>query len=135
MRRWQDTPSKKARIEIIPMIDVMMFLLVFFVLISLNVIPAQGLKTSLPKSGETQSIRAVRNVVVTLSGENALLLEGKPVSLSRLPDALAALDASGDKLNIILNGDKSASLQALVNVMDVLKSHGFDALSIAAKPR
>ena len=53
MRRWQDTPPKKARIEIIPMIDVMMFLLVFFVLISLNVIPAQGLKTSLPKSGDT----------------------------------------------------------------------------------
>jgi biopolymer transport protein ExbD len=135
MRRWQDTPPKKARIEIIPMIDVMMFLLVFFVLISLNVIPAQGLKTSLPKSGDTQSIRAVRNVVVTLSGENALLLEGKPVTLTSLPNALAALGASGDKLNIIINGDKSASLQALVDVMDALKSHGFDALSIAAKPR
>ncbi|HQT43882.1 MAG TPA: biopolymer transporter ExbD, partial [Halothiobacillus sp.] len=56
MRRWQETPPNKARIEIIPMIDVMMFLLIFFVLISLNVIPAQGIKTQLPKSSESQKI-------------------------------------------------------------------------------
>ena len=49
---WQDQPRRKARIEIIPMIDVMMFLLVFFVLISMNVIPATGIKTQLP--GSTQ---------------------------------------------------------------------------------
>lgn len=49
MLAWnEDETPKKARIEIIPMIDVMMFLLVFFVLISLNVIPALGIKTSLP---------------------------------------------------------------------------------------
>ena len=40
MRRWDDEGSARVRIEIIPMIDVMMFLLVFFVLISINVIPA-----------------------------------------------------------------------------------------------
>ncbi|MFY8082051.1 MAG: biopolymer transporter ExbD, partial [Limnohabitans sp.] len=48
MRHWQQTQRKKARIEIIPMIDVMMFLLVFFVLISVNVIPALGIKTQQP---------------------------------------------------------------------------------------
>ncbi|MEI6469787.1 MAG: biopolymer transporter ExbD, partial [Betaproteobacteria bacterium] len=44
MRTFPDFAVKKARIEVIPMIDVMMFLLVFFVLISINVIPAGGLK-------------------------------------------------------------------------------------------
>ncbi|MDR3391031.1 MAG: biopolymer transporter ExbD [Sulfuriferula sp.] len=135
MRRWQDTPRSKARIEIIPMIDVMMFLLVFFVLISLNVIPAQGLKTQLPQSGHTEPIRSVRNVVVTLIGDSTLQLEGKPVTLETLPDALNALRNEHTQLSIIINGDKAASLQSLVNVMDVLKTHGFDSLSIAAKQR
>lgn len=135
MRRWQDTPRNKARIEIIPMIDVMMFLLVFFVLISLNVIPAQGLKMQLPQSGHTEPIQSVRNVVITLIGDNTLQLEGKPVTLETLPDALNALNNTHTKLNIIINGDKAASLQALVNVMDALKTHGFESLSIAAKQR
>ena len=52
MLLWQDEPRKKARIEIVPMIDVMMFLLVFFVLISLHVIPALGIKTQLPTSSQ-----------------------------------------------------------------------------------
>ena len=54
MSRWPDTPKKRTRIEIIPMIDVMMFLLVFFVLVSINVIPALGLKTKLPQSSQAK---------------------------------------------------------------------------------
>ena len=42
MRHWPEKRRKRARIEIIPMIDVMMFLLVFFVLISANVLSALG---------------------------------------------------------------------------------------------
>lgn len=41
MRTWDEPKKRKAHIELIPMIDVMMFLLVFFVLVSLNVIPAR----------------------------------------------------------------------------------------------
>lgn len=48
MRTWPKRPTKSVRIEIIPMIDVMMFLLVFFVLISIHVLPALGLKVALP---------------------------------------------------------------------------------------
>ena len=66
MRRWGDEKSARARIEIIPMIDVMMFLLVFFVLISLNVIPAQGLRTSLPRSGQSEKLSLHKRAVITL---------------------------------------------------------------------
>ena len=48
MRNWPERKRSRARIEIIPMIDVMMFLLVFFVLISTNVLPALGLRVALP---------------------------------------------------------------------------------------
>lgn len=57
MRNWSEPKKNKAHIELIPMIDVMMFLLVFFVLISLNVIPALGLKTQLPSAGSAQQLK------------------------------------------------------------------------------
>ncbi|STW08837.1 biopolymer transport protein ExbD/TolR [Klebsiella grimontii] len=57
MRNWSEPKKNKAHIELIPMIDVMMFLLVFFVLFSLNVIPALGLKTQLPSAGSAQQLK------------------------------------------------------------------------------
>ncbi len=77
MRHWQTPRKPKARIEIIPMIDVMMFLLVFFVLISINVIPALGVKTMLPTSEQAQDIKSVVNALVTLGKNDELQLNGK----------------------------------------------------------
>jgi len=133
MRRWQENPPNKVRIEVIPMIDVMMFLLVFFVLISLNVIPAQGIKTQLPTSTDSQKISESKNIIITINNENMLQLDGKSIELSQLAAELNIYKNSDKKLNFIINGDKAASLQTLVNVMDVIKSEGFNSVALATK--
>ena len=133
MRRWSESPRKASRIEIIPMIDVMMFLLVFFVLVSINVIPATGLKTVLPKSSRTQEIKARRNAIVTLANTGELQLDGRPVTIVDLPRRLKALQKPEEKLFVVINGDQSTQLQLLVDVMDALKAAGFEAFSIATK--
>ncbi len=135
MRRWQETPPNKARIEIIPMIDVMMFLLIFFVLISLNVIPAQGIKTQLPKSSESQKISETKNIIITINNENTLQVDGKLVDLSNLSAELNSYKNLDKKPNFIINGDKSANLQTLINVMDIIKSDGFNSVAIATKSK
>ena len=66
MRSWDVAKKKKLHIEIIPMIDVIMFLLVFFVLISLNVIPALGIKTQLPTASHAQQLKPQNKAVITL---------------------------------------------------------------------
>ena len=91
MRQWQQSPRKKARIEIIPMIDVMMFLLVFFVLISVNVIPALGIKTQQPNSSQAQNLKTPdKQVVVTLGREGLIQLDGQTVELDRLVSTIKA---------------------------------------------
>ena len=135
MRRWTEEPERKARIEIIPMIDVMMFLLVFFVLISINVIPALGIKTALPKSSQAQETKAVKNAVITLAKTGEIQLEGALVSLDDLKPRLQAMQRPDQSLNIIINGDEAVPMQRLVDVMDALKDSGFDAISIAAKKK
>jgi biopolymer transport protein ExbD len=133
MAVFRQSKRSKARIEIIPMIDVMMFLLVFFVLISLNVIPAMGVKTALPSSSQSQDLKSVRNAIVTLAKSGELQLDGQWVDASALVGRIRALERPGQKLSVIINGDREVELQRLIDVMDVLKDGGFEALSIAAK--
>ena len=136
MKRWPDAPKKKTRIEIIPMIDVMMFLLVFFVLISLNVIPALGLKTKLPQSSQAKDERPPLRILVTLPKGEGIQVDGEATSLAALADKLEAKKKASDKpVSILINGDESVELQRLIDVMDVLKARGFDSLAIAARKR
>ena len=135
MRRWIEEPRRKARIEIIPMIDVMMFLLVFFVLISINVIPALGIKTALPKSSQAQEAKSVKNAVITLAKTGEIQLDGDPVTLDALTPRLQEMQKAASKLNIMINGDEAVQMQRLVDVMDALKDSGFDSITIAAKKK
>lgn len=136
MRQWQKTQRKKARIEIIPMIDVMMFLLVFFVLISVNVIPAVGIKTQQPSSSQAQQLTTKDvQVVVTLAKENTLQVDGKDVSLSELASAIRLKAGATDQITVIVNSDKGAEVQTLVDVMDEIKKSGLGKVSLAARER
>jgi biopolymer transport protein ExbD len=135
MSRFSHHPSKKLHIELIPMVDVMMFLLVFFVLISINVISAMGLKTQLPVSSVAKDNKNLKRVVVTVPANGNYEVDGKDVnSLDSLMTSLQELQLSTpDKLSVVINGDQSASLQRLVDVMGVLKKLGIDAMTISAK--
>ena len=133
MRSWNDSKKNKAHIELIPMIDVMMFLLVFFVLISLNVIPSQGMKTQLPGAVSAQEIKPQKRAIVTLGESNRLELDGESVTLESLVTRLKAGQASTDPTSIILNSDKSVPVERLVAVMDSLRQGGFTSISIATR--
>lgn len=135
MRRWEEPARAKARIEVIPMIDVMMFLLVFFVLISVNVIPAMGIRTHLPVSAETEKFEQRKSVVITIAKDGSLQLDGAPIELSLLAPLLAQRRVPGQELQITINGDEGVTLQQLIDVFDVLKANGYGAVNIAAHPK
>lgn len=137
MRRFPDTPHKRSRIEIIPMIDVMMFLLVFFVLISINVIPALGLKTKLPHSSQAHEQHLPVRVVVTLTRDGVIQFDGVTVpGMAQLRTMLLdRKDKAGPQLTVVIRGDEATPLQRLVDVMGVVKDAGVDAMSIATKGR
>lgn len=136
MRQWHQSPRKKARIEIIPMIDVMMFLLVFFVLISVNVIPALGIKTQQPNSSQTQNLKTPdKQVVVTLGREGLIQLDGQAVELDRLVGAIKAKASASEQIAVIVNSDKGAEVQTLVDVMDAIKAAGLGKVALAARER
>jgi biopolymer transport protein ExbD len=123
--------SHRPRVEVIPMIDIMMFLLVFFVVISLKMIAGTGVEMELPVSTSTQEIKSSTITVgVTKAGD--IVVDGKTLPPDALRDKLAALKK--DKpVEVVLAGDKDVSLQTLLKVMDSVRGAGITTVGIAAK--
>jgi biopolymer transport protein ExbD len=113
---------------------VMMFLLVFFVLISIHVLPALGLKVALPHSSVAAKIDEVRHVTVTLAADGGIYLDGNPTTVGDLPDQLHTLSAQS-KVAVIIAGDAHSQLQPLVDVLGALQKAGIAATSITAKAK
>jgi biopolymer transport protein ExbD len=113
------------------MIDVMMFLLVFFVLISLNVIPALGLKTNLPGSSQTEKLVVRKHLIITVGASGQLQIDGIEIKINQLPTKLKQLKQLSD-VDVVINSDKDVSVQKLVDVMDSIKSSGITAVAISS---
>jgi len=135
MRTWPERKKRQARIEIIPMIDVMMFLLVFFVLISINVLPALGLKITPPSSVSPDKMVERTRAAVGIDKDGGVFLDGKPVSLAELPDRLRAMSVDDKPPAVIVSGDEGAALQNLVNVIDALKAAKVTSMAIVARAK
>ena len=131
---FETTAPKKARIEIIPMIDVMMFLLVFFVLISLNVIPALGIQTNLPKSSQTQTLSRVESVTLTVAGANRFQVDGVDFDLSVLEQEFQRLKEQKPEAQILVKTEAESSVQDLIRALDLLVKVGIQKVSLVTKP-
>jgi biopolymer transport protein ExbD len=123
----------KARIEIIPMIDVIFFLLVFFMVSTLSMTVNRGLPVNLPTAATSQKdLRENLNLTMTQDGE--LFLNRQSVTLQDLgPRVKEALAADPD-LMVIINADGEVRHSAVVGVMDELRDSGVARLAIAVKP-
>ena len=138
MRRFPTTPKKRSRIEIIPMIDVMMFFLVFFVLISINVIPAWGLKLNLPASNEGVIAAKTTRLMVSIPASGPVLFNDQSTqNLDHLRELLkqASQGADPKTIQVLITSDQKTELQRLVDVMDAVRSVGLDAMSLSTRRR
>ena len=120
----------KPRVEVIPMIDIMMFLLVFFIVISLNMIAGSGVQMEIPGSKTTQQLK-VSTLTVGVTKDNKVVVSGKPVTSEELTAQLTALKKDGP-VDVVLAGDKDVPLQTLLGVMDTIRGAGISSVGIAA---
>ncbi|MFZ4781498.1 MAG: ExbD/TolR family protein [Armatimonadaceae bacterium] len=137
---------KKTKIEIIPMIDTMFFLLVFFILASLNVIDMKGSRVDLPDS-VNQDSQARAKVTITITKEQKVSVNqgkaiGKGGSLgSELLSALTSDSASGaitvrpEDAIVVINADSKAPYSIVRKVVDEARQVRFRKFSIATDPK
>jgi len=124
--------TRKARIEIIPMIDIMLFLLVFFAIVTLHMIPANGVTSQLPESSTSAPIPRP-DVVVSLAADGRISVDGESLTRAQLTRRLAGRRPARTRVTIA--GAGQASLQSLISVMDACRKAGVTHIGIAAPPR
>ncbi|HEY7494623.1 MAG TPA: biopolymer transporter ExbD [Candidatus Tectomicrobia bacterium] len=123
----------KARIEIIPMIDVIFFLLVFFMVSTLSMTVNRGLPVDLPAAGTAQpNVR--ENVNLTLTQDGGLFLDKEPISQQEIGRRVQAILTNAPQTMVLINADGQVRHSAVVDVIDELRAAGVSALAIAVKP-
>lgn len=122
--------KKKGRVEIINMIDIMLFLLVFFIMVTLRMIPATGIASHLPRSSTAVTI-AKPKIIISLQAQGQIFVDNQQMTPNQLTAYLLGQDPA--HANITIAGVKEASLQDLVVVMDACRQAGVTQIGIAAK--
>ncbi|MAW34184.1 MAG: biopolymer transporter ExbD [Proteobacteria bacterium] len=121
----------KPRVEVIPMIDIMMFLLVFFVIVAMKMIDGTGVAMEIPGSRTTE---AIQNSTLTIGVDQGgiIVIDGSEILPADLTAKLVNLKKDGN-LDIIIAGDKETSLQQLISLMDIIRGAGINSVAIAAR--
>ncbi len=122
---------KKGRVEIIPMIDIMLFLLVFFIMLTLQMIPDQGLNLQLPSSSEAKHLPRP-HLTINIEKNGTVVIKKHHYDLAGL-EKLIRQDGNPGKTVITIAADKAVPYQKFINVMDTCQKAGASDIGLAAK--
>ena len=124
--------AKKARVEIIPMIDVMLFLLVFFIIVTLQMIPNAGIAMQLPVASQAQKLKTPKFIVDVLK-DGTIKVNRNAMTPQQLTDMLAH-DGNPAKTELSIAASKDVAFQHFVTVMDSARKAGVTDIGIVAQP-
>lgn len=122
---------EEPEIIVIPMIDVMMFLLFFFMVASLAMAVQSGLPVNLPKASNTQK-HPTQNITVTLTASGEIFLNTSKTSLDQISAKLKAIGASPESL-IIINADRSVSYGLVIGAISEAGKAGMTRFTFATE--
>lgn len=127
--------SRKARIEIVPLIDIIFFLLATFVMVSLSMVKNKGVPVNLPvaSSSAPQERKEFTSITITEKGE--LFFNKEPIRPEELAARLQKLKADEEDPKIFINGDEKASFGQAVSVLDEVRKLGIAKVAIETKSK
>lgn len=126
--------KKKARIEIIPMIDTMFFLLVFFMIATLSMTVMRGMQVNLPKA-EAVKKDLNENLSVTISKDGRVYLNKNEIGIPELKGILVSEVSKNPDTLVIINADEEVLHGRVVEIMDEIKLAGVTKLAIATRQK
>jgi biopolymer transport protein ExbD len=133
MRRKSNLMEReRPRLEIVPMIDIMMFLLVFFVMIVLKMIPDSGVKLQLPGASTANDLKPTE-IVVMVDPQGGLHVKDQDITREGLQTYLTGLYDTKKKIDVIIAGDKSVKYDRIMQVMDAVRKSGITDVGLATK--
>ena len=132
--RLPEEPDLPPKINILPMIDVIFAILVFFIVSSLYLTRSEGLPVNLP-SAETAEVQKTKQITVSIDEQGQLTVDSKPTQIKQLKTEIEQLIATESSTTVIINADKTVEHGLVVDVIDQLRQIPQVQLAIAAKKK
>ena len=127
---------KKARIEIIPLIDVIFFLLATFVLFTLSLNALKSVPVDLPVAAPPDPSKTPPEIVtIQVSGEGAIFWNRELIDMNEVPSRIAYYKSQTDDPRILIAGDEKARFGQTVAVLDEVRKAGIEKFSVETRPR
>ena len=123
--------EKKSRLEIIPLIDIMFFLLASFMMISLQMQIVRTIKANLPTATLTTSSAKPDMVNLLVNRDGQVSVDKKPVSFAELNTLLTNRYSLNTNLPVFITGAKDATHGSIIYVLDFVKRAGISHVAIA----
>lgn len=124
--------KKKILLNITPLVDVLLILIVFFAITS-TFLEQPGIKLQLPKAASSD-LQKIEKAVLIISKNSELFFRDKNITLDELPGILeVAMETSLDK-SLIISADEKVEHGLVVSVMDLARQNGVEKLVISTEP-
>ncbi len=126
---------KKARIEIIPLIDVIFFLLATFVLFTLSLNKSEGLSVKLPVAATGEPRDTANTVTITVTEDGSLAWNKEPITMGDFIDRLPVFKSQNPEARVLINGDESAYFTQAIYVFDQVRRAGFAKVYVETRTK
>ena len=127
-RNYRET--KQPELNIIPMIDIMFFLLVFFMLSTMYMVEQKTIPVNLPQA-TSATIDNKTNFTVTLKNDDTIYLEDQQTDMQTLLMQASKEQKSNPSFAIIIRADKDIDYEKVVTLIDTLKKAGITRFGLA----
>ena len=124
---------RRTRLEIIPLIDIMFFLLASFMMVSLQMQKVRTLKASLPTATLATTTTKPDMVTMTVDRNGQVAVDNKPVSFPDLETLLTNRYRLNTNLPVYITGTRDATHGSVMYVLDFVKRAGIQRVAIAVK--
>ena len=124
--------TNKPRLMIIPMIDIIFFLLVFFMMSMLSMVVQRSMPVNLP-AASAGAVALQRKIPITVTADGKIYVEETATDLQGMMQRLQAEKAKGTDITVILRADKAAQYGAFVQVLDTLKTMDITKIAVATE--
>jgi biopolymer transport protein ExbD len=121
-----------SEINVTPLVDVMLVLLVIFIVTAPLLI--QAVPVELPKTAATRPVAPLRNLPVSINRDGQVFLERQALAVDKLEEELRHLKRSSDDLNVLIQADRAVAFGTVARVMAAVQRAGISRLAFVTAP-
>lgn len=121
--------NHEARIEIIPLIDIMFFLLAAFMLVSLSMVNMKSVKVNLPTATSATADTKKDFINLSIDRSGAIFLDQQPVGANELAQQLKVMQSTNANLRVFISGDQDARHGDVIAALDLVRGVGIEKVA------